>query len=480
MKRKKKAAEPAAKRRRPWDRDGELVGDGDLISKLPDDILGTIISLLPTKDGARTQAIARRWRPLWRSSPLNIDDALCLCSNAFKRFSVVSRILADHPGPARRFHFDLIRLHKDKKWHAEEAAQVDNWFHSRALDKLQELDISFEFLGYEPRKLYPLLPSVFRLASLLVATISFCEFPNQIAPSLSFPTLKQLTLFRVFIYEDIFRRVLSACNVLESLELTEICDANCSRLGISSKSLRSVRLCACFSGKGELFIEDAPLLERLLLPCPGEGGETIRVIKAPKLEILGPLSPCIPEIEIAHMVFKSLIPASLNNTIDTMKVLALEFSATDLNVVIDVLRCFPCLEKLHVIWEKHKLKIGMKDACQYDPLDPVKCLENHLKKQVLKNYLASKQGVGFAKFFVLNAKLLKEIKFGVRNSINKEGVVSNKINSKEWLANQYKLLEMENRASRDVQLEFVRSHNEEQLDPHDLSTADPFKCYFVN
>ena len=45
MKRKKKAAEPAAKRRRPRGRDGELVGDGDLISKLPDDILGTIISV---------------------------------------------------------------------------------------------------------------------------------------------------------------------------------------------------------------------------------------------------------------------------------------------------------------------------------------------------------------------------------------------------------------------------------------------------
>ncbi|KAF7068342.1 hypothetical protein CFC21_074112 [Triticum aestivum] len=275
MKRKKKAAEPAAKRRRPRGRDGELVGDGDLISKLPDDILGTIISLLPTKDGARTPAISRRWRPLWRSSPLNIDGALSLCSNAYKRFSVVSRILADHPGPARRFRFHHIRLHKDKKRHAEEAAQVENWFHSRALDKLRELDISFEFLGYEPRKLYPLPPSVFRLASLLVATISFCEFPNQIVPSMSFPTLKQLTLFRVFICEDVFRGVLSACNVLESLELEDICDANCSRLGISSKSLRSVSLCACFSGKGELFIEDAPLLERLLLPCPGAGGDTV-------------------------------------------------------------------------------------------------------------------------------------------------------------------------------------------------------------
>jgi hypothetical protein len=288
------------------DGDGDPPSHGDLISKLPNDILGTIISLLPTKDGARTQALARRWRPLWRSAPLNLDS-YSLCSNKFKRLSVVSKILSDHHGPARRFDCCFIRLYEDEKSFAQEAAQLESWFHSRALDGLQDLDISFDLLEstYQNDKRYPLPPSVLRFAiasTLVVATISFCEFPNEIAPSVCFPLLKQLNLWRVSISEDVLRGVLSGCHVLESLALENMGDVGCFR--ISSQTLRSVRHSAWFFNKGELIIEDAPSLEKLILSCPNRVRDNIRVIRAPKLEILGCLSPCISEIQIANLLFK--------------------------------------------------------------------------------------------------------------------------------------------------------------------------------
>ncbi|XP_037474069.1 putative F-box/FBD/LRR-repeat protein At1g78760 [Triticum dicoccoides] len=243
--------------------------DGDLINNLPDVILATIVSLLPTKYGVRSQAVARRWRPLWRSAPLNLDASYVLCSNDFGRFSLVSRILCDHPGPARRFAFDRIHLHREEKRYAEEAAQLESWFNSPLLDNLQELDIVFSLLEYscgqsEKEKRYPLPPSVLRLApTLQLARIGSCDFPTEISPALNFPLLRQLDLRRVSISEDVFSGVLSGCHVLENLYLSEIRDVGCLR--ICSPTLRIIVISCLFEDNGELVIMEAPRLERLLL-----------------------------------------------------------------------------------------------------------------------------------------------------------------------------------------------------------------------
>jgi hypothetical protein len=110
--------------------------DVDLISRLPDAILGTVVSLLPTKDGARTQAISRRWLPLWRSdtAPLNlVADSRLSSSNRSPAAAVVSKILSDHPGPARRFSLSPI-YHR--------GTVVDGWFRSVSLAGLQELQVT--------------------------------------------------------------------------------------------------------------------------------------------------------------------------------------------------------------------------------------------------------------------------------------------------------------------------------------------------
>jgi hypothetical protein len=168
--------------------------DGDLISRLSDDTLGTIISLLPTKDGGRTQALSRRWRHLWRSAPLNLE--VHARPQDFRRSAVppsaVPKIISQHPGPARRLSFTCLRA----------GDLSERWFRSRALANLQELSIAYEHHGSAPTgKIgHPLPLSALRSAStLLVLKVSNCDFPDENAPPVSFPLLTRLSLHHVSI-----------------------------------------------------------------------------------------------------------------------------------------------------------------------------------------------------------------------------------------------------------------------------------------
>jgi hypothetical protein len=257
-------------------------GNLDLISALPNDILGSIITLLPTEDGARTQAVSRRWLPLWRSAPLNLADDFIGSVSSSKGMALVSKILSGHRGPARRLSLKLFPV-------------INGWLHSQALDSLEELDLA------DIRDI-PL--SVFRFApTLRFARFSRCGLPNSISTlRLNFRCLKQLTLQGIRIMEDALHNLLSGCTALESLELSY-----CSDMGaicITSQTLRSLAF-NCYGSKTlQLVIKDAPSLERLLPLYPDWGRVTIEVIRAPKLEVLGLVSKGLSKFQFGTTIFE--------------------------------------------------------------------------------------------------------------------------------------------------------------------------------
>ncbi|KAF8690695.1 hypothetical protein HU200_041070 [Digitaria exilis] len=137
-------------------------GGPDLISRLPDEVLGDIISLLPTKDGTRTQAISRRWRPLWRAAPLSLEVGRSLSGQDRKRIIFATKILSDHTGPGRRFSLSDFRLR-------DRFAKIDRWLGSRALTGLREIEFSYERENSLPR---PMPPSALRFAPTLYEMIA--------------------------------------------------------------------------------------------------------------------------------------------------------------------------------------------------------------------------------------------------------------------------------------------------------------------
>lgn len=105
----------------------------DIISSLPDAILGEIIFLLPTKEAARTQALSSRWRHVWSSSPLNIDHAGLSYNNGDALAAIITRIIGEHQGPVRRISVPERCLY-------HQTTAVKAWLRSPALDNLLELE----------------------------------------------------------------------------------------------------------------------------------------------------------------------------------------------------------------------------------------------------------------------------------------------------------------------------------------------------
>ncbi|KAF7083000.1 hypothetical protein CFC21_086824 [Triticum aestivum] len=238
---------------------------------------------------------------------------------------------------------------------------------------------------------------------------------------------------------DAFHRLLSGCHALESLYMAEVRAAGWLRVSSPTITFTTIIFRHSSSEKTELVIEDAPCLLRLLLTdCKRDDCVTVRVISAPNLKILGPFLVVASKL----LLFQGINSVSSTNSMRTLKVLALKPSGDKLLATLNILRWFPYLEKLCIIFHKH-YEMHEQNEPPYDPLYPIECLESHLKKVVFKSFQGYRRQVEFARIFVLNAKVLDKMEFEVYNHYRSEMV-----------AYQYRLLQVENRASRHARFEF--------------------------
>ena len=309
----------------------------DRISDLADGVLGEIISRLPIKDGIRTRILARRWRPLWPITPLNLDCREISVSRLFNDgekvhietishmsaftkecvrkcysgrnpvsgvVSLPESILSGHAGSVSRLSIPACYLQC-------RPSTVDAWLRSWKLNNIQVLEFYYlcpRFLRQEVTLLdlctssTPSAPeSVFRFSSSLhTLAFALCQIPDNYVGTLKLPLVKRLSLVEVDISDASLQSIIhSSCPGLESLLF--VCNRGGRRVTINSSNLVSIGIRCPY---GELIIEDAPSVRRLIVDCLVDDC-SITVVSAPKLEALGEFvfvspSTCLEVLPFLH------------------------------------------------------------------------------------------------------------------------------------------------------------------------------------
>ncbi|TVU47038.1 hypothetical protein EJB05_06615, partial [Eragrostis curvula] len=302
-------------------------GDGDdRISLLPGALLSNIVERLPVKDTGRTTVLSSRWRRVWHSTPLILDDDNLLLPLPGHKDDVastdttiaadaVSRILDSHPGP---FRFDdgdgdnsgalLLR-----KWIGIEDKGVDNLV---LFNRIRPAN------GNLSANILRALSSLHRL------DLGNSDFPttDYLTRDVKFHYLRELGLCQTDIRATDLDRVIRFSPNLEKLSLI----ASDNSVLIRSFSLQCLLLWKTVVAQN-VHVLAAPSLRRLILWKLTAGDCSLRtklsIGNAPKLEAVGYLDPRRHVLELCNTVVDYQLASTTSPLpmLPSVKILALKF-----------------------------------------------------------------------------------------------------------------------------------------------------------
>ncbi|KAK1614748.1 hypothetical protein QYE76_020265 [Lolium multiflorum] len=374
----------------------------DHIGRLPDDLLSNIVSRLPTNEAARTMVLSTRWRLVWAATPLLVDDAHLRATNESREMSAVravravSRCVAAHPGPVRAARITRTSF-------GEQEYALQRLVASLAAKNVQDLILFNRPVPFA----MPLPGDILSCASLtrLYLGIWRWPFPDTTAHPPAFPNLHELGLFHTIIEDKEVDALLAQCPKLKILSYAMACNFP-SHLRVKSCSLRVVVEWRC--SFDDVIIDHAPCLERLLFDSTGD--LPIKIVHAPRLEVLGFLDLQFHTLEIGGIAIRAGMDVRACAMLPSVKILAVKvrfWNDTEAKMLPTLLRCFPRLEKLHImsIWSKSP-DVG-DDMDFWESLTSCSCLESHLKTFVVHRFQGWKHEAAFIRYIFKNCKVLE-------------------------------------------------------------------------
>ncbi|XP_024928962.1 F-box/FBD/LRR-repeat protein At3g26920-like [Ziziphus jujuba] len=330
----------------------------DRISELPDPLIHSILSFLPTFYVVRMSILSKRWRRMWiHISELYFEEFKDLTfqktvkSQESMFFTFVSNYLR-HRKLSMPYSADAVfvtRFKLDMQYHfgSKTGEQIDDWLSIAVEGNVKELDLCIQ---PSDKRYYCLPRSVLNSRSLTILKLERLKL--EITSPASLPSLKGLCLKYVEFDDEAFRYLISGCTSIEDFHLC-VCSVRDIHLAVGG-TLRSLSLwyMKLTNQKLQGLVCGLPLLEKLTLYSCQLSNVSIHSRSLKSLWFSGcSIEAKFKTPNLVHFVFEGQVKATIS--IDAPKLLEANLKLhnlcpdkTSFLHLILFLSYFKCLKKM--------------------------------------------------------------------------------------------------------------------------------------